>query len=366
VSVTAAVVREPNQPLVLEELEIDEPRSNEVRVRMVGTGVCHTDAVARDAIYPVPFPTVFGHEGSGVVEQVGSEVRNIQVGDHVVLSPAYCGKCSFCRSGEPMYCENGFEEMFGCKRHDGSTAFSKDGEPVGSHFFGQSSFAAYSNVVENSVVVVDKDAPLELLGPLGCGLNTGAGAVLNEMRPAPGTTIAIFGTGAVGCAGIMAAAVASCTTIIGVDIHDSRLELATELGATHTINSATHDVAAKIDRITGGRGLNYALDTTAISSVVRQAADALGTRGELVAVGAAAPGEEVSFEVGSSLTKGWTFKTVIEGSAVPQVFIPRLVDLWKQGKFPFDKLIKTYSHADINQGFDDSESGAVIKPVVVY
>lgn len=365
-SVTAAVVRQPKEPLALEELDIDEPRSNEVRVRMVGSGICHTDAVARDAIYPVPFPSVFGHEGSGVVEQVGSEVRNVQVGDHVVLSPAYCGKCNYCRSGEPMYCEYAFEEMFGCQRRDGSTAFSKNGEAVGSHFFGQSSFATYSNVVENSVVVVDKDAPLELLGPLGCGLNTGAGAVLNEMRPEAGTSIAIFGTGAVGCAGLMAAAVASCTTIIGVDIHDARLDLARELGATHTINSANQDVAAEIERITGGRGLNYALDTTAIPAVMQQAAEALGKRGELVAVGAAAPGTEVPFEVGNSLLKGWTFKTVIEGSAVPQVFIPRLVELWKQGKFPFDKLIKTYAHSDVNQGFDDSESGAVIKPVIVY
>lgn len=265
-----------------------------------------------------------------------------------------------------MYCANGFAELFGCRRHDGTTAFSKDGEMVGSHFFGQSSFATHANVTENSVIVVDKDAPLELLGPLGCGLNTGAGAVLNEMRPEPGTSIVVFGTGAVGFAALMAAAAVSCSKIIGVDIHDSRLELARELGATHTINSSTQDLRAELEKVTGGRGVNYSLDTTAISSVVRDAADALGTRGVLVAVGAAAPGDEVSFEVGSSLTKGWTFKTVIEGSAVPQVFIPRLVDLWKQGKFPFEKLVKTYSLGDINTGFEDSASGAVIKPVVAY
>jgi len=365
-TVTAAVSREKGAPLVIEELELDAPRSTEVRVRMVGSGICHTDAVARDRIYPVPEPSVFGHEGSGVVEGVGSEVRGVEVGDHVVLGPSYCGKCTFCRSGEPMYCENGFAELFGCRRHDGTTAFSKDGEMVGSHFFGQSSFATHANVAENSVIVVDKDAPLELLGPLGCGLNTGAGAVLNEMRPQPGSSIVVFGTGAVGFAALMAAAAVSCGTIIGVDIHDSRLELARELGATHTINSSTQDLHAELERITGGRGVNYALDTTAISAVVRDAADALGTRGMLVAVGAAAPGEEVSFEVGSSLTKGWTFKTVIEGSAVPQEFIPRLVDLWKQGKFPFEKLVQTYSLEDINTGFEDSASGEVIKPVIAY
>ncbi|NLD78036.1 MAG: NAD(P)-dependent alcohol dehydrogenase [Acidimicrobiales bacterium] len=365
-SVTAAVAREKGAPLVIEELELDELRSNEVRVRMVGSGICHTDAVARDGIYPVPLPAVFGHEGSGVVEAVGSEVFTVEVGDHVVLGPAYCGKCTSCRAGEPMYCQFAFEEMFGCQRRDGTTGFSKDGERVGSHFFGQSSFASHANVVENSVIVVDKDAPLELLGPLGCGLNTGAGAVLNEMRPQPGTSIAVFGTGAVGFGALMAAAAASCTTIVGVDIHDSRLELARELGATHTVNSKTQNLHEELDRITGGQGLNFALDTTAVPAVISSAAEALGKRGELVAVGAAAPGTEVSFEVGNSLLKGWTFKTVIEGSSVPQLFIPRLVELWKQGRFPFDKLVQTYSLDDINQGFEDSASGSVIKPVLVY
>lgn len=365
-SVAAAVARTQSEPLVVEELDLDELRPDEVLVRMVGSGICHTDAVARDAIYPVPFPSVFGHEGSGVVEEVGSAVTTTIPGDHVVLGPAYCARCNFCRSGEPMYCERAFEEMFGCRRRDGSTAFSKDGNRVGSHFFGQSSFAMYSNVMENSVIVVDGDAPLELLGPLGCGLNTGAGAVLNEMRPRPGTSIVIFGTGAVGFGALMAAAAASCTTIIGVDIHDSRLALARELGATHTINSRNTDLHAELERITGGNGLNFALDTTAVPGVIRDAADALGKRGEVVIVGAAAPGTEVNIEIGNSLLKGWTFKTVVEGSSVPQTFIPRLVELWKQGRFPFDKLTKTYSLQDINHGFEESASGEVIKPIVVY
>lgn len=264
-----------------------------------------------------------------------------------------------------MYCEDAVELYFGCRRRDGSTAFSAAGAQVGSHFFGQSSFASYSNVAESSVVVVDRSAPLELLGPLGCGLNTGAGAVLNEMRPQPGASIAVFGTGAVGFAALMAAGAASCTTVIAVDVHNSRLALAGDLGATHTINAGDTDVTAEIWRITG-HGVDFALDTTAVPGVIKNAAEALGKRGELVIVGAAAPGTEVSFEVGSSLMKGWTFKTVIEGSSVPQDFIPRLVELWKDGKFPFDRLTKTYSLDAVNQGFDDSASGEVIKPIVVY
>ena len=364
--VTAAVARERREPLLIEELELDELRPDEVRVRMVGSGICRTDAVARDGISPGPMPSVFGHEGSGVVEEVGSRVRNVRVGDHVVLGPSFCGRCEYCRDGEPMYCENAYREMFGCRRRDGTTAFSKNGEKVGSHYFGQSSFATYSNVAENSVVVVDKDAPLELLGPLGCGLMTGAGAVLNEMRPEPGSSIAVFGTGAVGFAALMAAAAASCTTVIGIDVHDSRLELARRLGATHTVNPRTHDLRTELRKITGGRRVNYALDTTGDPAVLRAAADVLGKRGELVAVGAATPGTEVSFEIGNSLLKGWTFKTVVEGSSVPQTFIPRLVSLWKQGRFPFDELVRTYSLQDINQGFADSESGKTVKPVLVY
>lgn len=362
----AAVARHNHQPLTIEELELDDLRPNEVRVKVVASGICHTDAIVRDGVYPTPLPVVLGHEGSGIVEEIGSEVTTCQVGDHVLLAAAYCGKCDMCRSGQPTYCENGFGQLFGGSRTDGSKAFSKDGEAVGSHFFGQSSFAHYTNAMENSVVVVPKDVDLEILGPIGCGLNTGAGTVLNEMRPPAGTSLAVFGTGAVGSAGIMAARIAGCTKIIAVDIHDSRLELAQELGATHTINSKNGDVVTELRSITGGKGINFALDTTGLPGLLAQAADALAIRGMLVQVGASAPGTTVPFEVGNSLLKGWTFKTVIEGSSVPQVFMPRLIELWQQGRFPFDKLIKKYPLADINTGFAESASGAVIKPVVVY
>lgn len=240
--ITAAVAREHNHPLVIEnDIELDELHANEARVRLVATGICHTDAVVRDGIYPTPLPAVLGHEGAGIVEAIGAEVKNVKVGDHVILGAAYCGTCTQCRSGNPAYCLNVFDEDFGGHRRDGSTALSKNGEKISSHFFGQSSFATYSNVVQESLIVVDKEAPLELLGPLGCGLNTGAGAVLNELNPDPGTSLAVFGTGAVGSAAIMAAKVAGCTTIIALDIHDSRLELAKELGATHVINSRNAD-----------------------------------------------------------------------------------------------------------------------------
>ena len=201
--ITAAVAREHGEPFTIEQLELDELRDNEVRVRLVATGICHTDAIVRDGMYPTPLPAVLGHEGAGVVEAVGGSVTSVAPGDHVVLAAAYCGHCKRCRNGEMAYCENLFAADFGGRRNDGTSALSKDGEVIASHFFGQSSFATYANVVEESVVRVDPGVPLEHLGPLGCGINTGAGTVLNELKPAIGSSLAVFGTGAVGSAAVM-------------------------------------------------------------------------------------------------------------------------------------------------------------------
>jgi len=365
-TVTAAVARQPHQPLSIEELELDELRTNEVRVRMVAAGVCHTDAIVRDQVYPTPLPAVLGHEGAGVVEAVGEGVLTVAPGDHVLLAAAYCGQCDRCRAGQMAYCENLFAADFGGRRHDGSTALSKDGEVISSHFFGQSAFSTRANVVEESVIKIDPDVPLEVVAPLGCGIQTGAGAVLNELKPHLGSTLVVIGTGAVGSGAIMAGRVAGCSKVIAVDIHDSRLELATELGATHTVNTRAASLTDEIMRITGGRGADAVVDTTARPELLRAAADGLALRGKLALVGAAKPGTEVTFEIGLSLVKGWTFTTVVQGSSVPQVFIPRLIELWRGGRFPMDRLMKNYSLEDINQGFEDSASGATIKPVVVF
>ena len=366
ITVTAAVAREPHADLVIEELELDDLRAGEVRVRMVATGVCHTDAIVRDQVYPTPLPAVLGHEGAGIVEAVGDSVTTVKPGDHVLLAAAYCGHCDRCRAGQMAYCENLFAADFGGRRDDGTTALSKDGEVISSHFFGQSSFATRANVVEESVVKIDDDVPLEIVAPLGCGIQTGAGTVLNELKPILNSTLVVLGTGAVGSGAIMAGRVAGCAKVIAVDIHESRLDLARELGATDIINTKTADLTEEIMRLTGGRGADYVVDTTARPQLLRQAADALGIRGTLVLVGAAAPGTEVAFEIGLSLVKGWTFKTVVQGSSVPQVFIPKLIALWREGRFPMDKLMKSYALEDINAGFADSASGVTVKPVVVY
>jgi aryl-alcohol dehydrogenase len=364
--ITAAVAREPKADLVIEQLELDDLRPNEVRVRMVASGVCHTDAIVRDQVYPTPLPAVLGHEGAGVVEAVGSAVTSVDPGDHVLLAAAYCGSCDRCRAGQMAYCENLFAADFGGRRTDGTTALSKDGEVISSHFFGQSSFSTYANVIEESVVKIDKDVPLEIVAPLGCGIQTGAGTVLNELKPGLNSTLVVLGTGAVGSGAIMAGRVAGCRKVIAVDIHPARLELAKELGATDTINTTEVNLTEEIMRLTDGKGADYVVDTTARPELLRQGADALGLRGTLALVGAAAPGTEVSFEIGLSLVKGWTFKTVIQGSSVPQVFIPKLIDLWRDGRFPMDKLMRNYKLEDINVGFADSASGVTVKPVIVF
>ena len=365
-TVTAAVATAPKTPLDIRQLELDDPRPGEVQVRIVASGVCHTDAIVRDQWYPTPLPAVLGHEGAGIVEKVGAGVTSVKPGDHVVLAPASCGVCTQCLSGHPAYCENFYDLNFGGARTDGSTAFSDEGTAVSSNFFGQSSFASTTNTNERNIVKVPESTPLELLGPLGCGVQTGAGAVLNVLKPGPGSTIAIFGTGAVGMSAMLAAIASGVTTVIMVDIVDSRLEFATELGATHTVNSKATDPVEAIREITGGRGVEYAVDTTGNKFVFPQMLASLGILGHGALVGAAALGTESPFDIGTLLLTGLKLSLVIEGDSVPQQFIPRLINLYEQGKFPFDRLIKQYPFAEINQAFEDSEVGVTLKPVVVF
>lgn len=362
----AAVAVEHDGPLRWRRLELDEPRADEVRVHFRASGVCHTDAAIRAGVIPTPLPSVLGHEGAGVVMQVGAGVRDFAVGDHVVTSANSCGRCANCLTGRSAYCAALFAHNFAARRQDGSTSFRSEAGPVGSHFFGQSSFAEFSNVAERSLVKVGPEIDLTLAAPLGCGMQTGAGAVLNELRPGPGATVAVFGTGAVGTAALLASRLTGATTIIAVDVLPGRLDLAADLGATHTVDSTRDDVAGRLAAITKGRGLDFALDTTGIPAVLRTAVDALAVRGTAALVGSSHSGTEARFEIGDSLNKGWTFKTIIQGSSVPQVFIPALVDLWQQGRFPFDRIITHYPAEALDAAFDDAKAGTVIKPVIVY
>jgi Zn-dependent alcohol dehydrogenase len=244
--ITAAVVREKSGPFILEELELDDPREDEILVRVAACGVCHTDLVCRDQYYPTPLPCVFGHEGSGIVEKVGKKVTKVKPGDSVVASYLACGHCNPCQRGLPGYCHDFWAHNFSGGRADGSHTVHKGSEVINASFFGQSTFATYALANEANTVKVPNDVPLEILGPLGCGIQTGAGGVINALRPSPGSKIAIFGAGAVGLSASMAAAASGCTTIIIVDVNPARLELAkSTFGATHTINGKEVDAVSE-------------------------------------------------------------------------------------------------------------------------
>ena len=362
--ISAAVLPSHDAPFEIRELEIAEPRPGEVLVRIVGAGMCHSDLLARIPGGPFASPIVLGHEGSGIVERVGDGVTKVAPGDKVVLSYASCGKCMHCETGLPQYCELFGALNFMGSRLDGSAPLSgTDGSKMGCCWFGQSSFATHAMATERNVVkVTADDVKLEILGPLGCGFQTGAGAVVNSLGARPGTSIVIYGAGAVGLAGLMAAKIAGCTTIVAVDLHDNRLSLAKELGATHTINaSTTTDVTAEVRAITGG-GTQYGLDTTGVPAVLRGAVDALRPTGTLAVVGVVMG--DIAFS-SSGFLDGKTVKGVIEGDAYPAEFIPKMIEWHRRGMFPIEKLVKTYRLDQINEAQHDSESGATIKPIFV-
>ncbi|MGH8822042.1 MAG: NAD(P)-dependent alcohol dehydrogenase [Rhodoferax sp.] len=362
--IKAAVVRATHAPMSLETLDLEDVREHEILVRLVSTGVCHTDLAMRDQAFPVPQPIVLGHEGAGVVERVGRMVAKVQVGDHVVMSFNSCGHCPSCNEHEPTYCHDFFGSNFAGVRADGTSPLSKGKERIHGNFFGQSSFATYSICTERNIVKVPREAPLELLGPLACGIQTGAGAVINALKPHMGQSLAIFGSGSVGMSALMAARAIGLTTIIAVDLVNERLELARALGATHVINpSMTPDTVAEIKKITG-HGVNFSFETTGSPKVLRQAVEALAPRGTCGFVGAAPLGTEVSLDVMDIMAQGKKLRGIVEGDSIPDVFIPRLIELHRQGRFPFDKLVTFYPFERINDAINDSESGKVVKPVV--
>jgi aryl-alcohol dehydrogenase len=363
-TIEAAVVRSAGGPFILEPASLGTPQNDEVLVRIVASGMCHTDMVVRDQVYPVPLPIVLGHEGAGVVEAVGERVTKVVAGDHVVLTFLSCGECRSCQTGIAAACERFGLLNFAGARLDGSHAVrAGDGSLVHDRFFGQSSFATFAIANQRNVVKVRNDAPLELLGPLGCGFQTGAGTVLNALNVGAGSSFAAFGAGAVGLSAVMAARVVGATTIVAVDVVPARLQLALELGATLVVDSRAQDPVEAIRSATDG-GVDNALDSTGRTDVVRQAIAALRPRGVCAIVGASPPGTELVADITDVMQNGKMIRGVVEGDSVPDVFIPKLVDLYMQGRFPIDKLARYYPFTAINEAAHDSERGGAIKPIL--
>ncbi len=366
----AAIARGPKQAFSLENIELEAPRDNEVLVAIKGVGLCHTDITSKD--YPVPpkLPAVLGHEGAGIVLKTGAKVTHIQTGDAVILSFAHCGHCHRCQDNEPGYCDHFFSLNQLARRSDRSTALRDTKGAIGSHFFGQSSFASHAVVAENQCIKVDASLPIEQLGPLACGVQTGAGTVMLALNVAAHSSLLIMGGGTVGLSALLAGVVRDCKTIVVVEPVASRRQLALELGATHVLDpttpdSSTRSLSENLASISP-QGFDYILDTTARANMIETALTQLAIRGTLALV--AFPSDSqltAAVPIHQIMMRGQRIIGVIEGDAIPKDFIPKLLTLYQKGQFPFDKLITQYPFSEINQAVEDQHAGHCVKPVLL-
>ncbi|MFI6999319.1 NAD(P)-dependent alcohol dehydrogenase [Nocardia sp. NPDC050175] len=362
----AAVIEQAGAPFVRVDIDLDEPRAHEVLVRIEAVGMCHTDLSVRTGSIPFPLPAVLGHEGAGVVEAVGAGVTKVAAGDRVLMSFTSCGQCVPCLTGRPVQCVHWPAlNLLGGSRLDGSaTVRRRTGEaPLHGHFFGQSSFASHALASERNVIRVDADAPLDLHAPLGCGVQTGAGAVFNVLAPQAGSTLVVFGAGAVGLSALLAAVNTPATRVILVDLNESRLALARKLGATEVINGKDTAVVAAIRDLTGD-GADYTLETTGNTRVLRQAVDALAVGGVCGVVGAPPFGSEVHLDAAQMPVRHPRIVGISMGNAVPEAFLPALIELRRQGRFPVDELITHFAFDEIESAAAAMHGGEVIKPVL--
>lgn len=362
----AAVLDRLGDRFQVADVDLDDPRPGEVRVRLVSCGVCHTDAVARQGDLPFPAPGVLGHEGAGRVEAVGDGVSSVAVGDPVLLGWPWCGSCRHCLAGHPRFCLQLGPLLVGGGREDGSTALRRasDGSALHSHFFGQSSFAQHALVAERSLVRLEPDTDLRTVGVLACGVATGAGAVLNTLDVRPGSSLVVFGAGAVGLAAVMAARLTPATTVVVVEPNASRRALAVRYGATDVVDPEHEGSVLDAVREACGGPADAALECTGIDAVVRQATDAVGMLGTCVLIGAAPAGAELRADHLGTL---WGKRIVgtLGGEGQSGTFVPALLRLHAQGRFPFTDLVQHFPLDRVEEAVAASASGEVVKPVLL-
>lgn len=356
INARAAVLREAGQDPQLTDVELRDPVGDEVLVRIDAVGICHTDISLAAGFAKVPM--VFGHEGAGTVVAVGPQADR-RVGEPVVLTFASCGTCRYCAADRPAYCDQSTNLNMRGSRRDESSALRLDGVPISGGFFGQSSFATYAIAGSRNAVPLPEGMDPALAAPLGCSVQTGVGAVLNVLG-AP-DSVAVFGAGAVGLSAVMGARIAGAGTIVAIDPIAERRSLATELGATATIDPAATDAAAAVLELTGG--VAAAVDTTARPDVIAAAVGVLAARGTLALLGLGAMTAELPVVL--IMAKGLTVRGVVEGDSDPQVFIPRLVQLYQRGELPLQKLVSTYAFDDFDRAWADAKKGTAIKPVLL-
>lgn len=364
--IKAAVCRNGETPFSVETLTLESPRPDEVLVQIKACGICHTDLLlcAREGSEPTR-PVVLGHEGAGIIKEAGKDIVGFKPGDAVLMSFDSCGRCPACLNAMPSYCDFFSRYNFQCARQDGTTSLRKGNEVIGSHFFGQSAFATHCLARQRNLVLLDKQAEIPWLAPLGCGIQAGAGAVMNALRIEPGQSIAVFGAGTVGLASVMAAKIMGATQIIAIDKENKRLRLARELGATHLLHSEKVQDLADAIRSLNGRGVDYSVDTTGLAKIVKEAVNCLDTRGCCALLASYSPEDPLKFDLDAVMLSGRTIIGSAGGDSLPQLFLPRLIRLFRQEKFPVNTLITHYPFEKINSAVQDLKNGRVVKAVLL-
>ncbi|WP_417531688.1 S-(hydroxymethyl)glutathione dehydrogenase/class III alcohol dehydrogenase [Marinobacter lipolyticus] len=365
----AAIAWGPGQPLSIEEVDVMPPKAGEVLVRVIATGVCHTDAFTLSGEDPEGnFPAILGHEGGGIVEAIGEGVTSVQVGDHVIpLYTPECGECKFCLSGKTNLCQKIRETQGKGLMPDGTSRFYKDGEPI-FHYMGCSTFSEYTVLPEISLAKVNKEAPLEEVCLLGCGVTTGMGAVMNTAKVEEGATVAIFGLGGIGLSAIIGATMAKASRIIGIDINESKFDLARQLGATDCINPKDYDkpIQEVIVELTEG-GVDYSFECIGNVDVMRSALECCHKGwGESVIIGVAGAGKEISTRP-FQLVTGRVWKGSAFGGVKGRSELPGIVERYLQGEFKLNDFIThTMGLEGINDAFELMHEGKSIRSVIHF
>ncbi|MBI4610720.1 MAG: Zn-dependent alcohol dehydrogenase [Candidatus Rokubacteria bacterium] len=363
----AAVLFEVGKRLEIREVEVEAPHTGEVRVKMAAGGVCHSDLHVMTGHLMAPLPAILGHEGSGVVADVGPGVTSVKPGDHVIpLWRLSCGECEYCTGGRPALCPAGTGIRMTGRLLDGTSRFKLNGQEI-KHFAGVSSFSQFSVVPEKAVVKIPSDLPLERAALLGCAVITGVGAAINAARVRPGSSVAVFGSGGVGLNVVQGAAIAGAEKIIAVDVMDNKLEFARRFGATHTVNASAGSPVEQVRALTGGRGVDYAFEVIGLPATMRQAYDCLAKRGVAVVVGVTPMTTEVSVPVMSLVFEERVLTGSVYGSSRPRIDILKLIDLYRAGRLKLDELLtRTYPFEQINEAYEALERGEVARSVVTF
>jgi len=362
----AAVLYEVKQPLRVEEVELEGPHTGEVLVRVEAAGVCHSDYHFMNGDLPIGLPCVLGHEGAGVVEAVGEGVTTVAPGDHVVLLfRPNCGHCEFCSQGRPALCWMAAQFRNTGRMLDGTSRLSRGGQEI-KHFLGVSCFAERTVVPEQGVVPIPSEVPMDVAALVGCAVMTGVGAVMNTARVNPGAAVLVIGAGGIGLNCVMGAALVGAQPIIVADTVDSKLETAMDFGATHVVNARTHDLVEGVRELTNGEGVDFSFEAIGSPRAMTQAFDSVRRGGTATVVGIAPTGSETSVNAGELVYMEKTLRGSYYGSTRPQADMPRLLQLFKAGKLPIDRMIsRRYPLDRVNEAYEALLAGEVARSVLI-